>query len=156
MPLITGNLTPLDLVIQEVASLITLKTLKEFKKSLTEKELNNFPDLADCSLGCVIAEIRETLIGSNVRLISKKSKNPWTSARAWTYGKDIYFNSRKIHSRADILRTTIHELVHIADARSPKSFGHGSNFNQDQKQLTAPMLVSTYFAGFILRKQMEG
>lgn len=44
------------------------------------------------------------------------SKWPWSAAIAYTQGKDVYFNTRKLSNNVPALvNTLVHEFIHIAD-----------------------------------------
>jgi len=139
----------LELLFRMVIDLVSLENLREFGKNLTPEQLEHVPDMADCDLGWVISCITSTVALEDVKLVAKRSRNPFTSAIAWTYGKDITFNTRKRHSLESVVKGSLHELCHIADHNDAHNFGHGTNFNQQDKQGCAPMLMGELFWQFI-------
>ena len=155
MPLINSSVSDIDRKIDTAIEFVNVRTLRKFSKSLTKNQLESIPEMANCNFGWVVACVISVVDLENVKIIMKKSRNPFTSAKAWTYGKDIYFNSRKNHTLESMIKTICHELVHIADSKDELNFGHGSNFNQDQKQLTAPMLFASLFYDYIEARIVE-
>ena len=153
MPLIKVNVSDIGFSIENAIELINVQSVRDFSSSCRVGILKHTPYLANCDYGWVLACIISTLATKDIKIIVKKSRNPFTKAVAWTYGEDIYFNSRKNHTQESILKTICHELVHIADSDDVYTFGHGvgrfANFNQDEKKNCAPMLFSRMFYDYL-------
>lgn len=150
MPIIVKDRrTTLEKSTCDIATLFTKERFKEFKMQLTEDELNTIPDMAGMNVGSIIEEMNWCIRTKTIELKTYRSRYPFSKAWAYTKGKNIHFNSRKNHTIKSMIRTVAHELVHIADSHNPVvSYGHGNNFNQDQKQNCAPQMIAQLFENF--------
>ena len=153
MPLIIKDESnSLEMLFRMAIDIVSVGNLREFGKGLTRGQLEMIPEKATCDFAWVVTCIISTVSMEDVKLIAQRSRNPFTAAIAWTYGKDITFNTRKRHSLESVAKTIVHELTHIGDKNDAHSFGHGSNYNQDKKQDCAPMVAADLFWKFIKTK----
>lgn len=159
MGLITINKsTELDRLINLAASKVSLMNMIRFKANYDQSYLNQVPPLSNCSIEVAIDEISKVLIHIDVKLGTYKAKAPWSSVKAYTTGKNIMFNTRKIHTLESIVNTIVHELTHIASGSNNNlEFGHGTgpsrNYNQDKKQGCMPQLLGRTFSEWVLNDE---
>ena len=139
----------LELLFRMVIDLVSLENLREFGKQLSTEQLRHVPEYATCDFGWVVSCVTSIVALEDVKIKARSSKNPFSSVLAWTYGKDVTFNTRKRHSLESVTKSVLHELTHIADKDDAHGFGHGSNFGQGDKQGAAPMLMGELFWEFI-------
>jgi len=114
----------------------------EFRSAIDSKK---FKYASDPRGSAILTEIKSgTALGLVVEIKTYYPKWPWSKAIAYTEGKNIYFNARKLPSMKleEIVNTLWHETVHIIDANSPLSFGHGTNtWTQDKQDHSAPYFI---------------
>lgn len=154
MPIIQKDKrTYLEKKVGQAIHYVNAESILRFSNQLTPEEGRTIPMGSDINLLEVAQSVQKTLEKNRIMIRVYKSFNPWSKAKAYTAGEKININSRANHSVYSLIKTLVHETVHISDHDNINvSFGHGGNSNQGAKQNCAPQLLANMFVEYLVKE----
>lgn len=131
----------------------------EFLKQALKDEIGHYKfDMADINANDFVIIFHDTII-KFIPVVHIEVKWSWyKSVYAWVNSGQrdtIFLNSRNVKRSVPSLAGTLaHEFIHVLDAYSPKTFGHGDN-RPEGKEMTLPYWIGKKCKEYVEMKIKE-